>query len=314
VTNHPDLLVGINYLDDAAVYRLTDDIALVQTIDFFTPIVDDPFDFGRIAAANALSDVYAMGGKPITAMNVVAFPIKKMDKNILKKILKGGYDKVQEAGALLVGGHSIEDSDIKYGLSVTGIVHPNEILTNAGARPGDRLVLTKPIGTGIIATALKGGKASQEALAKITESMTTLNRVASEVTLEIGVNACTDITGFGFLGHAVEMATASDVGISIHWQSVPFFPEAKEYASIGMVPGGTGRNREFASCRVESPGTIPPAIVDILYDAQTSGGLLISVAAEKAQGLLERLHSRGVQHAAVVGEVMEAPKGGIVVS
>jgi selenide,water dikinase len=313
VTNHPDLLVGINYMDDAAVYRLTDDIALVQTIDFFTPIVDDPFDFGRIAAANALSDVYAMGGKPLTAMNVVAFPIKKMDQNILKEILKGGYEKIQEAGALLVGGHSIEDNEIKYGLSVTGIVHPNEILTNADARPGDRLVLTKPLGTGIIATALKGGKASQEALAKITESMTTLNRVASEVTLEIGANACTDITGFGFLGHAVEMATASDVGISIHWQSVPFFPEAEEYASIGMVPGGTGRNREFASCRVESAGTIPPAIVDILYDAQTSGGLLISVAAEKAQGLLERLHSRGVQHAALVGEVMEAPKGGIVV-
>jgi selenide,water dikinase len=312
VTNHPDLLVGINYLDDAAVYRLTDDIALVQTIDFFTPIVDDPFDFGRIAAANALSDVYAMGGKPLTAMNVVAFPIQKMDQNILKEILKGGHEKIQEAGALLVGGHSIEDSDIKYGLSVTGIVHPNEILTNANAQPGDRLVLTKPLGTGIIATALKGGKASQEALAKITESMTTLNRVASEVTLEIGANACTDITGFGFLGHAVEMATASDVGISIHWQSVPFFPEAEEYASIGMVPGGTGRNREFASCRVESAGTIPPAIVDILYDAQTSGGLLISVAAEKAQGLLERLHSRGVQHATVVGEVMEAPKGRIV--
>jgi len=313
VTHHPDLLVGINYLDDAAVYRLTDDIALVQTIDFFTPIVDDPFEFGQIAAANALSDVYAMGGKPLTAMNVVAFPIKKMDRDILKEILKGGYEKIQEAGALLVGGHSIEDSDIKYGLSVTGIVHPKGILTNAGARPGDRLVLTKPLGTGIIATALKGDKASQEALAKITESMTTLNRVASELTVETGVNACTDITGFGFLGHAVEMAIASDVGIAIHWQSVPFFPEAEEYASMGMVPGGTGRNREFASCRVELAGTIPPAIMDILYDAQTSGGLLISVEGKKAQDLLERLHSRGVEHAAMVGEVRDAPKGGIVV-
>jgi selenide,water dikinase len=313
VTHHPDLLVGIDHLDDAAVYRLTDDIALVQTIDFFTPIVDDPFEFGQIAAANALSDVYAMGGKPLTAMNVVAFPIKKMGQDILKEILKGGYSKIQEAGALLVGGHSIDDSDIKYGLSVTGIVHPKRILTNAHARPGDRLVLTKPLGTGIIATALKGGKASQEALAKITESMTTLNRVASELTVETGVNACTDITGFGFLGHALEMAMASDVGIAIHWQSVPFFPEAEEYASMGMVPGGTGRNREFASCRVELAGTIPDTIMDILYDAQTSGGLLISVEGEKAQGLLERLHSRGVEHAAMVGEVRKAPKGGIVV-
>jgi selenide,water dikinase len=303
----------MNYLDDAAVYRLTDDIALVQTIDFFTPIVDDPFDFGRIAAANALSDVYAMGGKPLTAMNVVAFPIRKMDRDILKEILKGGYEKIREAGALLVGGHSIEDSDIKYGLSVTGLVHPKGILTNARARPGDRLVLTKPLGTGIIATALKGGVASAEALSKITESMATLNRVASEATVETGANACTDITGFGFLGHAVEMATASNVGFAIHWKSVPFFPEAEEYASMGMVPGGTGRNRDFASCRVELAGTIPPLIVDILYDAQTSGGLLISVEGEKAQGLLERLHSRGVQHAAMVGEVTEAPKGGIVV-
>jgi selenide,water dikinase len=312
VISHPDLLVGIDSLDDAGVYRLSDDVALVQTIDFFTPIVDDPLSFGQIAAANALSDVYAMGGKPITAMNVVAFPIKNMDRNILKEILKGGLSKVQESGALLVGGHSIDDDDIKYGLSVTGIVHPNKILTNAHAHPGDRLVLTKPLGTGIIATALKGGVASQQALAKITESMTTLNRVASEVMLEIGVNACTDITGFGFLGHALEMAMASDVGIAITSNSVPIFPEAEEYASMGKVPGGTGRNREFASCRVEVAGTIPDAKMDILYDAQTSGGLLISVEGKRVKRLLEQLHRRGVKWAAIIGEVLDGPKGRVV--
>ena len=304
--------MGIEHLDDAGVYRLTDDIALVQTIDFFTPIVDDPFSFGQIAAANALSDVYAMGGKPLTAMNMVAFPIKNMDRAILAEILKGGYSKVQESGALLVGGHSIEDDDIKYGLSVTGVVHPNKIVTNARARPGDRLVLTKPLGTGIIATALKGGMASREAMTKITESMATLNRVASEVMVEVGANACTDITGFGFLGHAVEMATASDVGIVIQSQSVPIFPQAEEYASMGMVPGGTGRNRDFATCRVEISGYVPDTKMDILYDAQTSGGLLISVEGEMVKMLLEQLHSKGVQWATVIGEVLEGPKGRIM--
>jgi len=304
--------VGIEHLDDAGVYRLTDDIALVQTIDFFTPIVDDPFSFGQIAAANALSDVYAMGGKPLTAMNMIAFPIKNLDRAILVEILKGGYSKVQESGALLVGGHSIEDDDIKYGLSVTGVVHPEKIVTNARARPGDRLVLTKPLGTGIIATALKGKMASREAMTRITESMTMLNRVASEVMVEVGANACTDITGFGFLGHAVEMATASDVGIVIQSQSVPIFPQAEEYASMGMVPGGTGRNRDFAACRVEISGHVPDIRMDILYDAQTSGGLLISVEGEMVKMLLEQLHSKGVQWATVIGDVLEGPKGRVV--
>lgn len=305
--------MGIECLDDAGVYRLTDEIALVQSIDFFTPIVDDPFSFGQIAAANALSDVYAMGGKPLTAMNVVAFPITDMDREVLKEILKGGYSKIEESGALLVGGHSLDDSNIKYGLSVTGIVHPDMILTNANARPGDRLVLTKPLGTGIIATALKGEMASQEAMTRITESMTTLNRVASEVMREVGVNACTDITGFGLLGHALEMATASDVGVAIRWQSVPTFPEAEEYASVGMVPGGTGRNREFASCRVEMSQAVPDTKMDILYDAQTSGGLLISVDGGKGDLLLEQLRRRGVQWATMIGEVLEAPRGRVVV-
>lgn len=304
--------MGIEQLDDAGVYRLTDDIALVQTIDFFTPIVDDPFSFGQVAAANALSDVYAMGGKPLTAMNVVAFPIKNLDRDILMEILKGGYSKIQESGALLVGGHSIDDTDIKYGLSVTGVVHPDRILTNAHARPGDKLVLTKPLGTGIIATALKGGMASQEAITRITESMTTLNRGASEAMLETRVNSCTDITGFGFLGHAVEMAMASDVGILIETQSVPIFPEGEEYASMGMIPGGTGRNRDFSACRVEMPGTIPDTTMDILYDAQTSGGLLISVEGKRVEMLLDKLRRQGVKWATAVGEVLDSPKGKVL--
>jgi selenide,water dikinase len=304
--------VGFDHLDDAGVYRLTEDIALVQTTDFFTPIVDDPFSFGQIAAANSLSDVYAMGGRPLTAMNMVAFPIEKMNGSILREILRGGYSKIHEAGAILVGGHSIDDPEIKYGLSVTGIVHPDRILTNARARPGDRLILTKPLGTGIIGTALKGEMASQEAVKTITESMTTLNHVAYEVMVEVGVNACTDITGFGLLGHAMEMAIASDVGIAIKSQSVPLFPEAEEYAKMGLVPGGTARNREFCSCRVEISGDISNEKMDILYDAQTSGGLFISVEGEKAQRLLEQLHAKGVKLAAIIGEVIEEPKGRIV--
>ena len=304
--------MGIDHLDDAGVYRLTEDIALVQTTDFFPPIVDDPFSFGQIAAANALSDIYAMGGKPLTVMNLIAFPIKKMDGNILKEILKGGYSKIQESGAIIVGGHSIDDTDIKYGLSVTGTIHPDKILTNANARPGDRLVLTKPLGTGIIGTALKGEMASQGAVKKITQSMTTLNRVACEVMVEVGANACTDITGFGLLGHALEMAMASDVAIAIQSQSVPIFPEAEEYASMGMVPGGTRRNRDFAACKVEILGHVPDIKMDILYDAQTSGGLLISVEGERVQMLLGQLHRRGVKWATIIGEVLEGPRGRIV--
>jgi selenide,water dikinase len=226
--------------------------------------------------------------------------------------LGGGYSKVRESGAIIVGGHSIDDADINYGLSVTGTVHPDNILTNANARPGDRLILTKPLGTGIIATALKGGMASQEAMTKITQSMTTLNRVASEVMVEIGVNACTDITGFGLLGHALEMAMASDVALALQWQSVPIFQEAEQYASMGMVPGGTARNRDFAECKVEIPGQVPDIKMDILYDAQTSGGLLISVERKRVKRLLEQLHCKGVTWAAIIGEVLDGPKGRVV--
>ncbi len=286
-------------------------MALVQTVDFFTPIVDDPFLFGQIAVANALSDVYAMGGTPLTGMNLVAFPIKTMPASILKEILLGGLSKLKEAGVALVGGHSIEDPEIKYGLSVTGLIHPQKILTNAGARVGDKLVLTKALGTGIVATALKGGMASEEAIRKIVESMATLNRTASEWMIKCGAHACTDITGFGFIGHALEMAIASGVGLMIEAEAVPVFPEALEYAKIGLVPGGAHANRQFFSCKVEMSSNLSDLLLDILYDPQTSGGLLISLPKDQTEMLLKGLRDEGHSSSAVIGEVVAEPKGRI---
>jgi len=300
--------------EDAGVYKLTDDLAIIQTIDFFTPIVDDPYSFGQIAAANALSDVYAMGGKPLTAMNVVCFPIKTMDISILKAILAGGVDKVHEAGVILVGGHSVDDNELKYGLSVSGIVHPERVVLNNGARAGDRLILTKPLGTGIIGTAVKGKVADEDAVAKIVKSMTTLNRKASELMQETGVHACTDVTGFGLLGHAAEMIEGTDVGMAIHSSMVPFFPEAREFAEMGMIPGGLHRNREFRLNMVELAKEVPGYLADILFDPQTSGGLLISVSEPKAPVLLDRMHQEGIAEAAIIGEVIAEPKGKIIVS
>lgn len=299
--------------EDASVYKLTDNLAIVQTIDFFTPIVDDPYSFGQIAAANAMSDVYAMGGKPLSAMNVVCFPVKTMDIAILKKILAGGVDKVHEAGAILVGGHSIEDEELKYGLSVTGIIHPAKVVLNIGAKAGDRLVLTKPLGTGIISTGLKGKMADENAVAKITKSMATLNRKAAELMQEIGVHACTDVTGFGLLGHAGEMIEGTDIGMLIHSAAVPFFPEAKELAQMGMIPGGLHRNREFRLNMVEIAKGVPDYLADILFDPQTSGGLLISVSKPKAPVLLERMHQEGIEEAVIIGEVIAEPQGKVIV-
>jgi selenide,water dikinase len=299
--------------EDASVYKLTDDLAIVQTIDFFTPIVDDPYSFGQIAAANAMSDVYAMGGKPLTAMNVVCFPIKTMDISILKKILAGGVDKVHEADAILVGGHSIEDEELKYGLSVTGTIHPTNVVLNNGARVGDRLILTKPLGTGIMSTALKGKVIDEDAMVKVIKSMTTLNRQASELMQEIGVHACTDVTGFGLLGHAGEMIEGTDIAMLIHSATVPFFPEAKELAEMGMIPGGLHRNREFRLNMVEIAREVPDYLSDILFDPQTSGGLLISVSEQKAPVLLERMHREGIEEAVVIGEVVAKPQGKIIV-
>ncbi len=303
--------MGLDTSDDAGVYQLNDEVALVQTVDFFTPIVDDPFTFGQIAVANALSDVYAMGGTPLTGMNLVAFPIKTLSPSILKEILLGGLSKMEEAGVALVGGHSIEDPEIKYGLAVTGVVHPKKILSNAKAKVGDKLVLTKPLGTGIISTALKARMASEEAIRKSVESMVALNRTASEWMREFGAHACTDITGFSFIGHALEMATASQVGMVIQSNGVPIFPETMEYAKLGLIPGGMHSNRQFFSCKVEVHSNVPDLLMDILYDPQTSGGLLISLPSGRAEELVAILKKEGHLHSSIVGEVVEEPRGKI---
>ena len=299
--------------EDAGVYKLSDELAIVETLDFFTPIVDDPYTFGQIAAANALSDVYAMGGRPLTAMNIVCFPIKTLDISILREILAGGLDKMREAGVTMVGGHSVEDEELKYGISVTGIIHPAKVVLNSGARTGDKLLLTKPLGTGIINTALKGGVADEEAVSKAIRCMVALNSKASELMLEVGVNACTDVTGFGLLGHACEMVEGADVGMVIYSGLVPFFPEAKELAEMGMVPGGLHRNREFRMNMVDIGEEVPDYLVDIFFDPQTSGGLLISVPSDKGEELLQNLHRHGINEAAIIGEVLAEPQGRIIV-
>jgi selenide, water dikinase len=300
-------------IEDAGVYKLTDELAIVQTVDFFTPIVDDPFTFGQIAVANSLSDVYAMGGKPLTAMNIVCFPIQTMDIAILREILRGGLEKMREVDVVLVGGHSVDDQELKYGLSVTGTIDPQKVLRKEDSRPGDRLILTKPLGTGIISTAVKAGFTNKETADRVAASMMTLNRRASEAMVKVGVNACTDITGFGLLGHAAEMVEKTDVGMVIYTDSVPIFPGAREMADMGMIPGGLYRNRDFRKGMLEFQPGMSQFQMEILFDPQTSGGLLISVSEDKAQGLLDELHHAGVKDAAVVGEVVSSPKGKIIV-
>jgi selenide,water dikinase len=309
----PNLLVGLESPDDAGVYQISDDTALVQTVDFFTPIVDDPFTFGQIAAANSLSDIYAMGGRPITAMNIVGFPLGKFDISILKEILRGGLEKLAEAEVVLVGGHSVEDQELKYGLSVTGLIHPKKILTKQGAQAGDALILTKPLGTGIIATAIKGNLASNAAVDKIVASMTTLNRKAAEIIQDFDVHACTDITGFGLIGHAYEVARAGNIGISLHASSIPVFPEALEYARMGLVPGGGHANRAFYEPFVEYRETISAELRDILYDPQTSGGLLIAVGSSQSEMLLKKMNRDGAA-AFLIGEVLDEPQAKVIIS
>ena len=309
----PNLIVGMERAEDAGVYKLSDDLAIIQTVDFFTPIVDDPYMFGQIAAANALSDVYAMGGKPLTAMNIVCFPIKTMDISILREILKGGLDKMKEAGVTLVGGHSVEDSELKYGLSVTGTIHPLKVLTNVGAKVGDRLILTKPLGTGIINTAIKGGMAKEDSIERVTRYMASLNKRASEIMQEIGANACTDVTGFGLLGHAFEMIEGTGKGIVINASDVPILPEAVNFAKMGMVPAGTYRNKEFRINKVDIDPAQSPYLIDILFDPQTSGGLLIAVPEEKAGELVKRLRKEGIEDAAIIGKVVNDTQERIVV-
>jgi len=312
--SHPNLIVGIESAEDAGVYKLRDDLAIVQTLDFFTPIVDDPYTFGQVAAVNSLSDVYAMGGKPIVAMNIVCFPINKMDISILQEILKGGLDKMREAEVILVGGHSVEDDELKYGLSVTGVIHPEKVLTNKGGRIGDKLILTKPLGTGIINTALKGELAAKDSVAKSIECMSSLNRKAAELMTEVEVHACTDITGFGLLGHACEMIEGEDVGLLIYSSKVPILPGTEEYATMGLIPGGTIRNRDFRLSMIERTAEITDEKLLILFDAQTSGGLLFALSSQHAERLLKRLHEEGIKDAAIVGEVVSEPKGKIVVT
>ncbi len=292
--------MGRETSDDAGVYRLSEDTALVQTVDFITPVVNDPYDFGRIAAANALSDVYAMGGRPLTAMNVVCFPVKTMDKAILREILRGGLEKIHEAGAALVGGHSVEDPEIKYGLSVTGVVHPNRVLANAGVKPGDALILTKPLGTGVLATAIKAGLVSAEAQRRAIETMATLNRKAAEIMSAYPVNGCTDITGFGLLGHALEMAAASKVTIILFTENVPLLPEVLDSVQMGLVPAGSFSNRNFCAHQIRQSKSIDPMLLDILADAQTSGGLLISAPEDRASALLSDLKAGGAPEAAII--------------
>lgn len=310
----PNVIAGIEHFEDAGVYRLRDDLALIQTIDFFTPIVDDPFTFGRIAAANALSDVYAMGGKPLTAMNVICFPVKSMDMSILHDILLGGMEILREAQVTLIGGHSVEDNELKYGLSVSGVIHPDKVVRNRGAKPGDKIVLTKALGTGIVSTAIKGGEAPPELAARSIESMTTLNRTAAEIMAETpGVHACTDITGFGFLGHACEMIEGSDTGMLINITAVPVFKGVQELVREGYVPGGLYRNKEFRMHMLEFERSCPDISADFLFDPQTSGGLLISIEAAQAEKFLKRLRDAGARDAAIVGEVVSEPRGKILV-
>ena len=296
--------MGLETGDDGAVYQLTEDLAIIQTVDFFTPIVDDPYTFGQIAAANSLSDIYAMGGVPILALNIVGFP-NCLSPDVLAEILKGGADKVIEAGASLVGGHSVEDEEPKYGLSVTGTVHPQKILTNKGAQPGDRLILTKPLGTGVLSTAIKADMLSKEEYQEAVDVMALLNKIALEAVQGSVVNACTDITGFGLIGHGVEMAEGSGVTITLQANSVPVIQAALHYAEMGFIPGGMYRNRDYFNSKVELKGEVQEALLDLLYDPQTSGGLLLSVAPGEVEGIMNRLSDTLPCQFAEVGEVTE---------
>ncbi len=296
-------MIGTATADDAGVYKISDKLALIQTVDFFTPIVDDPYDFGRIAAANALSDVYAMGGIPKTSLNIVAYPIMKMSREILGEILAGGSKKLEEANTVLLGGHSIEDEEIKYGLSVTGFVHPEKILANQGLRVGDALILTKPLGVGIINTAVKGKLASSQTVKKVTEFMAALNKDAAAVMLSFPVSACTDVTGFGLLGHLAEMIAGTGLEVTLDSEAIPILDEAFEFAAMGLVPSGAHKNRTYRQHMVETMTGFDPILRDILYDPQTSGGLLIGCAEKDGISLQRRLQEVGVENAQIIGYV-----------
>ncbi len=299
-----NVMVGEETMEDAGVYRLREDLCLVQTTDVFSPVITDPTWYGRIVAANALSDVYAMGARPVTALNIVGFPVGVLPQEVLEAILQGGAEKVREAGASLIGGHSWDSADITYGLSVTGVAHPDRLVSNGNAKPGDRILLTKPLGTGVIATAVRGGGVPEALEERISVSMARLNRYASEAMLEHGATAATDVTGFGLLGHAVEVAKSSDVTFRFRLGDIPLFPGAIQYAREGFLPGGSRNNKRYFEGDVALDPGIPEEVSDLLFDAQTSGGLLICAPEAEAEALLEAIREGGDREAAVVGEVL----------
>jgi len=309
----PNLLVGFETSDDAAVYRVAPDLAVISTVDFITPPVDDPVWFGRIAAANALSDVYAMGGRPIVALNLVMFPSKELDIGLLKDMLTGGFEKVQEAGAALAGGHSVDDLEPKYGLAVTGTVHPDRVLTNANAKPGDALVLTKPLGTGVLFNACRSKKLPFRELEPLLPKIAALNKAAIETALAFEVHSCTDITGFGVLGHTLEMAKGSGVRIQLSYDNLPFHPHALEMYRKGETTGSNKSNRKIADGFWEKERQLDRHAEELLFDPQTSGGLLLSLPASQAGELVRKLKLAGVEDAVVVGEVVAGEKPAIVV-
>lgn len=307
--SHPDLIVGVETSDDAGVFRLREDLAVINTVDFFTPVVDDPYTYGLISAANSLSDVYAMGGEPKTALNIVCFPQSGVDKAILAEILRGGADKAAEAGVVVVGGHSVADDEIKYGMAVTGVIDPRRVIRNVGARAGDALILTKPLGTGILTTALKRGHLGAEEYGAAVTSMTALNETASRVMRRHRVHACTDVTGFSLMGHGCEMAMGSGVTFRVHAAALPVLPGALRLALEGYITGGCKRNRAYLADKVRVGADVPQALNEVAFDPQTSGGLLIAVPAHDAAALARELRDEGTLAAALIGEVV--PRGDV---
>jgi selenide,water dikinase len=304
---NPDVLVGMETKDDAGALWVSEDLAMIQTVDFFTPIVDDPYDYGQIAAANSLSDIYAMGGIPRTALNILGFPNTIIDKKTVSRIILGGYEKAREAGVAVLGGHSVKDPELKFGLAVTGFINPGEIIRNSTAKPGDLLVLTKPIGTGILTTALKNEKLPDDLLRTITTVMKQLNKTASETMKRYKAHACTDITGYGLMGHLFEMVEGSSVSAIIEAEKVPLFPRVLEFARAGNIPGGLKENLAYMQPMIKITPGIEEATINVLHDPQTSGGLLISLPPENAQALVKDLRENSGINTVIIGEML--PKG-----
>lgn len=310
----PNLLVGYETADDAAVYRLSDEIAMINTVDFITPPVDDPYWFGLIAAANSISDIYSMGGRPVTAMNLVMFPSKKLDVGILKEILRGGNDKVKEAGASLVGGHTVDDEEPKYGLSVSGVVHPDRVITNAGSQPGDTLILTKPLGSGVLLNAVRSGKLPYSEIEReLLPTLAALNDTAMEIALEFELHACTDITGFGIAGHGLEVALGCDAQVLLDFSKLPFYDAAQDMYRKGETTGSNPGNRDLVSGKMEIQRSLSKAQEELLYDPQTSGGLLLAIPAAQAADVMEKLNAAGVASVARIGEIVDGQAGVVII-